>query len=271
MELGAFQIPAVVALTLILAGSLTVLIHDYRKERNERIRALTREVHRGREEEQKLLRRLASQHAQSRLQESLPPPAPDATPELPRALSRAKAPDGPAAAPANRVTAKRDWNSLLAVRRGKASPSPVAFRIAPHVLPVGFQNAAVLRQLIESRQPVSGLVVSIGVDSPLATDESAVRSALESLLEPGELAAPTAPGEFALLLPAERGASAQRRLGAIAQQLWDLQLGSLSEHGIQFTWGGVEVHNQALDEALAGASERMWETRRGRQTFAAHA
>ena len=39
-------------------------------------------------------------------------------------------------------------------------------------------------------------------------------------------------------------------------------MGSLS---ILFSWGGVEVRSESIDEAIASATERMQETRRGRK------
>jgi hypothetical protein len=194
---------------------------------------------------------------------------------------------------------KKDWNSLLAAQRSQVVPEsrdakppavPQRFGLLDTVMaatsgqaasqnqaapsglqpPTGFQNASMLRGLIEGRRRVSGLIVSIGITSAKEKDKSddsqadAVRSAVESLLEPGELAGPSGPDEFVLLLPAERGASAQRRLSRIAQQLWDFQLGYLSKYEIQFTWGGIEVREEPLDEAAASAVERMRDTRRGR-------
>ncbi len=135
--------------------------------------------------------------------------------------------------------------------------------------PAGFLATSALNQSIESRRPFSGLVVSIGVDDGKASLRAG-RSAIESLLQAGESGGTTGPDEFVLLLPAERGASAQRRLSRIAQQLWDFQLGSLSQFGVQFSWGAVEVRNEPLHEAVASAAERMRDTRRGRQILAAH-
>lgn len=68
-----------------------------------------------------------------------------------------------------------------------------------------------------------------------------------------------------MIYPQERGASAQRRLSQIAQQLWDFQLRSLGTFQILFSWGGVEVRSESIEEAIASASERMQETKRGRK------
>jgi len=65
-----------------------------------------------------------------------------------------------------------------------------------------------------------------------------------------------------LIYPQERGASAQRRLNQVAQQLWDFQLRSLGSFQILFSWGGVEVRSESIQEAIASASERMQGDRR---------
>jgi hypothetical protein len=203
--------------------------------------------------------------------------------------------------PATIPKAKKDWNSLLASQGGHLVPAvkPPATPEQPGLLdavmaatsglaaspnhappvglqPTGFQNGSAWGRLIESRRLVSGLVVSIGVNSANEKDDGvgsragAIRSAIESLLEPGESAGPSGRDEFVLLLPAERGASAQRRLTRIAQNLWDFQLGSLSKYGVQFTWGGVEVREEPMDEAVASAAERMRYTRRSRKILAGY-
>jgi hypothetical protein len=135
-------------------------------------------------------------------------------------------------------------------------------------LPAGFQDGFVLNKLVQSRQPVSGLVVSIGVNAARKSDgklPEAVHELVQSLIGPHDFAAQSSDDEFLLIYPQERGASAQRRLSQIAQQLWDFQLRSLGSFQILFSWGGVEVRSESIEEAIASASERMQETKRGRK------
>ncbi|HEY1759674.1 MAG TPA: hypothetical protein VGG72_30150 [Bryobacteraceae bacterium] len=187
-------------------------------------------------------------------------------------------------APAPAITAKstgaaRDWGSLLSSRRqpaevnrpqavvaATASPAPKSLAAEPS-LPAGFQDGFVLSRLVATRQPVSGLVVSIGAGAspdasrPLLTD---LRGLIQSLIGPNDFAAESGPDEFLLIYPGERGAAAQRRLSQIAEQLWDFQLRSMGSLSILFSWGGVEVRSETIDEAIASATERMQETRRSR-------
>jgi hypothetical protein len=149
-----------------------------------------------------------------------------------------------------------------------ATNSTVSQQTGEPALPAGFQDGFVLSRLVESRQPVSGLVVSIGVNAPLEQDGSLpanVRTFIQSLIGPADFAAQSGEEEFLLIYPGERGASAQRRLTGIAQQLWDFQLRSPGSYSILFCWGGVEVRSESIDEAIASATERMEETRRGRK------
>jgi hypothetical protein len=184
----------------------------------------------------------------------------------------------------------RDWSQLLSVRRPApvsmkesrkaqhaaglldavmaATHSAVSSASAEPALPAGFQDGFVLTRLVESRQPVSGLVVSVGATSLQSEDASTlanVRKLIQSLLGSNDFAAQSGNDEFLLIYPGERGAQAQRKLSQIAEQLWDFQLRSMGTMSIQFSWGGVEVRSETIDEAIASATERMQETRRGRK------
>jgi hypothetical protein len=182
------------------------------------------------------------------------------------------------AVPAKSRGASRDWGSLLNARRhavelthintAAATASSTSDGLETEVaLPAGFQDGFVLTRLVETRQPVSGLVVSIGASTSQDTDRSLpadVCEFIQSLIGPGDFAAQSGTDEFLLIYPGERGASAQRRLSQIAEQLWDFQLRSMGSLSILFSWGGVEVRSESIDEAIASATERMQETRRGR-------
>ena len=159
------------------------------------------------------------------------------------------------------------------------APEPVSSKsweqVQAHVfaeipLPAGIQDGYVLSRLTQSRRPISGLVVSIGISMKneqapgTASIPAAVRTLIQSLLGPHDFACASATDEYLLIFPDAQGAAAQRRLGEISQKLWDFQLRMLGQAAILFSWGGVEVHGEAIDEAIQSASERMEETRRTR-------
>jgi len=136
-------------------------------------------------------------------------------------------------------TGKIDWNALLA-RTAK-------------------KNDAVER--------VTGVVVSIGV---LHRDGTSIpENVLRFVRELGGSAREyrVSEDEFALVWHGESGAAAQQRLARISQELWNFQLGALDGLAILFSWGGVEVENEPMEEALASASMKMHETRRGRKAL----
>jgi hypothetical protein len=187
------------------------------------------------------------------------------------------------AVPAKSRGASRDWGSLLNARRhpielthintpaaaaaSSTSEGPETEAALPAGFPAGFHDGFVLTRLVETHQPVSGLVVSIGASTSEDINRSLpadVRGFIQSLIGPGDFAAQSGTDEFLLIYPSERGASAQRRLSQIAEHLWDFQLQSMGSLSILFSWGGVEVHSESIDEAIASATERMQETRRGR-------
>ncbi len=139
-------------------------------------------------------------------------------------------------------------------------------------IPAGFQPREVLSRLMQARPSINGLVISIGVNVMHQADGPVPNLAADlipSLIRPGEFACQSNEEEFLLICPSERGASAHRRLGQIAQQLWDFQLSSLGQFSILFSWGGIEVRDEPIDEAVASAYERMQETRSRRKLLAA--
>jgi hypothetical protein len=176
--------------------------------------------------------------------------------------------------------ASRDWGSLLngrgqssnnesneSIRKDTALAATEHALSAVHALPAGFQDGFTLTRLVASRQPVSGLVVSIGASAAQDANRSVsgdVHDLIQSLIGPGDFAAQSGKDEFLLIYPHERGASAQRRLSQIAERLWDFQLHSMGSLPVLFSWGGVEVRSESIDEAIASATERMQETRRSR-------
>ena len=198
------------------------------------------------------------------------------TPEVTLGAASGLASPSVTASAESKKGAKRDWGALLskAAATAKSGTSlmeqpgsgPVAEPSLP--LPCGFHDSYVLGQLVQTRRPVSGLVVSIGVNSTRkadGTNYNGVRKLIHSLIGPGDFACQSSEQEFLLIYPQDSGASAQRRLNEIAQELWNFQLGCLGTRSIVFSWGGVEVRSEMLDEAIASATERMQETRRGRK------
>lgn len=144
-------------------------------------------------------------------------------------------------------------------------------------IPAGLHDSATLRSLIESGMPFSGVAVAIGInDSTGLKEKLAANSGLDSLgalnrmvqsmLRPQDFACQFTDDEFILLYPGESGPSAQRRLFQVSEKLWDFQLRSLGHLSVMFSWGGLEVQNERLTEAVASARERMYQTRRNRKT-----
>jgi GGDEF domain-containing protein len=143
-------------------------------------------------------------------------------------------------------------------------------------LPTGLQEAGVLNRLLESSAPFSGVVVAIGIN-----DYESVREKLQSgpnseylaslnkmvlsMLRPQDFASRLVDDEYILLYPGESGSTAQRRLFQVSEKLWDFQLRSLGHLSVMFSWGGLEVKNETMAEAVASARERMYQTRRNRK------
>ncbi|MEO8100837.1 MAG: hypothetical protein ABI811_24290 [Acidobacteriota bacterium] len=125
-------------------------------------------------------------------------------------------------------------------------------------LPQGFHDTQILHRMIHSQRPITGLVVSIGMHSTLAsrpTPPVPMDQLIRELLGPSDFAAAYSDHEFVLILPKEYGSSAQRRLAQISLKLQPLA----------FSLGSREAREEPLNQAVATASERMREARRGRK------
>jgi hypothetical protein len=135
-------------------------------------------------------------------------------------------------------------------------------------LPTGMIQPTLLEKWLESEQRFTGLVVSVGVtagDSSMWHTRGLMQSLaayIAGLLKAKDYACRTAYDEFLIVCPGEQGAQSQRRLNHISERLWDYQLRGIGACSILFSWGGVQVEDQPLAEAVASANERMRETKR---------
>ncbi len=139
-------------------------------------------------------------------------------------------------------------------------------------LPDGMHDYAVLERAIAAGKTFNGLVISIAVSeidgrtSQNADVMNSVGFFIRGLLNNGEFACRSAEDEFLVIGAGLEKAEAERRLNQVAEQLWDYQLRGVSTWSLLFSWGGVDVYQTRLSEAIAMAAERMTETRRGRKT-----
>lgn len=133
--------------------------------------------------------------------------------------------------------------------------------------PTAMIQQPAFQELLDSGEPFSGLVVSIGVNE---SDSSmwhslglmqSVSGCVVGLLREKDFACRTDYDEFILACPGEHGAQSQRRLNHISERLWDYQLRGIGTCSILFSWGGVEVHDQPLAEAVESAVDRMRQTK----------
>ncbi len=141
-------------------------------------------------------------------------------------------------------------------------------------IPPGLHEPGVLGLLLENQTPYSGVVVAIGLNdydtlrdklTSGADSVAALNKMVLSMLRPQDFACRFQDDEYILIYPGERGSSAQRRLFQVSEKLWDFQLRSLGNLSVMFSWGGLEVTNETLAEAVASARERMYQTKRNRK------
>ncbi|HEV2690169.1 MAG TPA: hypothetical protein VGV35_16540 [Bryobacteraceae bacterium] len=150
--------------------------------------------------------------------------------------------------------------------RGSSSDSDVL------LVPAGMHDESDLARLLGINKPFTGLVVSIGIsedDGRVPSNQDLVRSAeiyVGSILGESDFGCRTANDQFLMICAGQQGADAQRRLSNIAERLWDYQLRGMGAFPTLFSWGGVDVVNEPLSEAVASATERMFQTKRSRKT-----
>jgi len=134
--------------------------------------------------------------------------------------------------------------------------------------PTGMIQQPEFQKLLDTGEPFSGLVVSIGInesDSSMWHSQGLMQSVggyITGLLREKDFCCRTAYDEFIVACCGERGAQSQRRLNHFSERLWDYQLRGIGTCSILFSWGGVEVQDQPLAEAVASAVERMRQTKR---------
>jgi hypothetical protein len=146
--------------------------------------------------------------------------------------------------------------------------------------PTGMIQQPAFQTLLDGGEPFSGLVVAIGVndsDSSMWHSQDLMQSVggyIGGLLLEKDFSCRTAYDEFIVVCPGknvcrgenvcpgENGAQSQRRVNHISERLWDYQLRGNGACSILFSWGGVEVQDQPLAEAVASAVDRMRQTKR---------
>ncbi len=137
-----------------------------------------------------------------------------------------------------------------------------------HPWPTGMLQQPAFQELLDGGEPFSGLVVSIGVnesDSSMWHRQGLMQSVatyIAGLLRDKEFSCRTGYDEFIMVCYGEQGPQSQRRLNHISERLWDYQLRGIGTCSILFSWGGVEVQDQPLAEAVASAVDRMRQTKR---------
>jgi hypothetical protein len=133
------------------------------------------------------------------------------------------------------------------------------------VLPAGFHDYSVLRKAAAAGASLQGMVVSIGLNQLESAQMAEVSRFVQSLLEPSDFGCQSGSDEFVVVCLAD-AMSAQRRLSAIAERLWDFQLRSMGQLNVQFAWGGMEARSvDKLNDVVASAIDQMTETRRARR------
>jgi len=147
---------------------------------------------------------------------------------------------------------------------------------ADSVLPTGLFEGNEFGTLMAEAPLFTGVAVSIRINDfasvkpKLSSIEGveamgALSNLIRSLLrEDRDFAGRSQEDEYVLLFPGDIGDEGQRRLFHLSERLWDFQLRSLGGLALMLSWGGLEVNNMPVPEAVTAARDRLEESRRGR-------
>jgi GGDEF domain-containing protein len=217
----------------------------------------------------------------------VPAPAGHAEPEpaaagflAPDIAPRARGAAGPAAA--RPVPAPAAPQPRIAIRSGLAVRRESVLQRGPALvkpvtdLPKGCFSAAEVAALVDGEQPVTGVVVAIGIKDYQRIAQSQSKGAaldlvdsvdrlIRSLISANDFAYRRAEDEFIVIFPNEKGAAAQKRINQVAERLWDFQLRSLAAFSALFSWGAVAVSDKRFTDAVELAADEMSETRGSRR------
>jgi hypothetical protein len=147
--------------------------------------------------------------------------------------------------------------------------------VHPFVRPTGMIDRPTLARLLRENRSFSGVAVAISINEEESRWCSEgllewVENYIGGLLEENDFGCRTGKKEFLIVCPGVTGAKAQRRLHDISERLWEFQLRGIGTYSIVFSWGGVEAQNRPLTDALTAATERMCQSRLGRNSIYMH-
>ncbi len=119
------------------------------------------------------------------------------------------------------------------------------------------------------KPPFTGLVVSIGINEFEQVNTDLLNS-INDLLErlrggEGQMTRPQ-PDVVVLAYAGLTGPLAQRKLNDLSERLWDFQLRNLGSFNVVFSWGAKDANQEALEDAISAATERMQETQLSRKS-----
>lgn len=142
-------------------------------------------------------------------------------------------------------------------------------------VPAGIHPVASLTELLQQKEPFTGLALSIGLNDYLRLEEvhgptaaaellNTVDGLMANLAGSDAFITRRADDEFILLFSNLTGAAAQQRLSTISEELWNYQRQTLGTFSAVFSWGAHESTALPLEQALSTAADNMTETRANR-------
>ncbi len=154
------------------------------------------------------------------------------------------------------------------------APEPVSPSIAELLLPTGMQDLLTYRHLLGMPNPMSGIVITIGINdhARLASTVSAqdlpgllgsVETLMGSMVREGDFGVKVSDEQWVFVYRIDSQGFSQRRVSGLSEKLWDFQLRHLGLSNLSFSWAALNVNSERLEVAVTAAIERMESSRRG--------
>jgi GGDEF domain-containing protein len=263
---GIFELHAFLSVLLLLAIAFVALVCDYLKGANETLREENVELRTRIQEPVKKTARLRTAPILKPIQTAsgnatpwyVDPPAP---------------PDW--AKQEGMIPIRSEEVATVAIDPPKAE---VTMQGRPRLrLPAGYYPRFSFRELASSTDLFTGVVVSIGANDADRISKQVgaekvsdalrrMEAMLVALIGAKDFGCRAGEHEFVLVYPDVTGPKAQQKLAKVSEKLWDFQLRS-GETNLTFSWGAVEVRDEAFAESTASACERMYQSQRARKAI----
>lgn len=145
-----------------------------------------------------------------------------------------------------------------------SSPAP-AVALTDLLLPPGMHDLSTWTRLLSLPNPITGLLVLITMQRIEADTVPAIETLMASFVREGDFGTRIDGDDWVFIYDHDVSGFNRRRVGRIAEKLWDFQLRQLGMENVHFGWAAIDVKSEPLGEAVQAARERINQTTQPRK------